>query len=197
VRKPRRVPHRGRGRRRGTQLGLCPITAITTIDPSNGQGCDTYGSTVNPFWTIATWANDHCALLDADLNYYVHDDPDDNGSRPGKGSPSIGPGRGGTTSRALTYTSDGLWRRCDKKVHPGCKYADSTPDAGTLIREAYAGSASKICPPSHYMVWVLTDYDGNQWTKLDQYIMPSVTCEGNCPLVPQQRRDSGAPGWCH
>ena len=71
------------------------------------------------------------------------------------------------------------------------------PDKGTLIREAYAGSASEICPARHNMVWVLTDYDGNQWTKLDQYIMPSVTCEGNCPLVPQQRRDSGAPGWCH
>ena len=78
----------------------------------------------------------------------------------------------------------------------GCKYADSTPDAGTLIREAYAGSASKICPPSHEMVWVLTDYDGNQWTKLDQYIMPGVTCEGNCPLALTQGRDAGAPGWC-
>jgi len=136
-------------------------------------------------------------LLDADLNYYVHDDPDDDGSRPGKGSPSIGPGRDGTTSRALTYTSDGLWRRCDKKVHPGCKYADSTPDAGTVIREAYAGSASKICPPSHEMVWVLTGYDGNQWTKLEQYLMPGVTCQGSCPLTLKQRRDAGAPGWCH
>ena len=73
----------------------------------------------------------------------------------------------------------------------------SQPDEGTLIREAYAGSASEICPPSHYLVWVLTDYDGDQWTKLDQYIMPSVTCEGNCPLTRTQRRDPTAPGWCH
>ena len=61
----------------------------------------------------------------------------------------------------------------------------------------YAGSASEICPPSHEMVWILTGYDGNQWTKLDQYIMPSVTCEGNCPLTRTQRRDPTAPGWCH
>ena len=47
------------------------------------------------------------------------------------------------------------------------------------------------------MVWVLTDYDGNQWTKLKQYIMPGVTCQGNCPLTRKQRRDAGAPGWCH
>ena len=56
----------------------------------------------------------------------------------------------------------------------------------------YAGSASEICPPTHEIVWVLTDYVGNQWTKLDQYIMPSVTCQGSCPLTLKQRRDAGA-----
>ena len=47
------------------------------------------------------------------------------------------------------------------------------------------------------MVWVLTGYDGNQWTKLEQYLMPGVTCQGSCPLTLKQRRDAGAPGWCH
>ena len=93
------------------------------------------------------------------------------------GSPSIGPGRDETTSRALTYTSQGLWSRCSK-----CdKWDRPKPDKGTLIREAYAGSVSEICPPTHEIVWVLTGYDGNQWTKLEQYIMPGVTCQGTCP----------------
>ena len=47
------------------------------------------------------------------------------------------------------------------------------------------------------MVWVLTDYDGNQWTKLDQYIMPAVTCQGNCPLALKQGRLDGNPGDCY
>jgi len=123
-----------------------------------------------------------------------NDDPNDDGSRPGKGSPSIGPGRDGTTSRALTYTSDGLWSRCSK---PCDKWERSQPDEGTLIREAYAGSASEICPPTHEIVWVLTGYDGNQWTKLEQYIMPGVTCQGNCPLARKQGRLPGNPGWCN
>jgi hypothetical protein len=127
-----------------------------------------------------------------------NDDPNDDGSRPGKGSPSIGPGRDGTTSRALTYTSDGLWSRCSK---PCDKWERSQPDEGTLIREAYAGSASEICPPRHPMVWVLTDYEGGQWTKLDQYLMPlDLTCKGYCPLEPKKGRkprNSGIPGNCY
>ena len=47
------------------------------------------------------------------------------------------------------------------------------------------------------MVWVLTGYDGNQWTKLEQYIMPSVTCQGNCPLAKKQGRLAGNPGDCY
>ena len=70
------------------------------------------------------------------------------------------------------------------------------PDKGTLIREAYAGSATEICPPTHEIVWVLTGYDGNQWTKLEQYIMPGVTCQGNCPLARQTSRTPGIPGYC-
>ena len=127
-----------------------------------------------------------------------NDDPNDDGSRPGKGSPSIGPGRDGTTSRALTYTSDGLWSRCSK---PCDKWERSEPDAGTLIREAYAGSASEICPPRHPMVWVLTDYVDGQWTRLDQYLMPAdLTCKGYCPLEPKTGRKQsewGFPGNCY
>ena len=71
----------------------------------------------------------------------------------------------------------------------------------TLIREAYAGSASEICPPRHPMVWVLTDYEGGQWTKLDQYLMPlDLTCKGYCPLEPKKGRkprNSGIPGNCY
>ena len=113
------------------------------------------------------------------------------------GSPSIGPGRDGTTSRALTYTSQGLWSRCSK-----CdKWDRPKPDKGTLIREAYAGSASEICPPRHPMVWVLTDYEGDQWTKLHQYLMPAdLTCKGYCPLEPKTGRKQsewGFPGNCY
>ena len=44
--------------------------------------------------------------------------------------------------------------------------------------------------------WVLTKYDGNHWTKLDQYLMPGVTCQGNCPLTLKTGRDPGNPGYC-
>ena len=124
----------------------------------------------------------------------MHDEDTGTGddARPMAGSPSIGPGRDGTTSRALTYTSQGLWSRCSD-----CdKWDRPKPDKGTLIREAYAGSASEICPPTHEIVWVLTDYVGNQWTKLEQYIMPGVTCQGNCPLARQTSRTPGIPGYC-
>ena len=42
----------------------------------------------------------------------------------------------------------------------------------------------------------ITKYDGNQWTKLDQYLMPGVTCQGNCPLTLKTGRDPGNPGYC-
>ena len=101
-------------------------------------------------------------------------------------------------STAASYTSDGLWSRCSK---PCDKWERSEPDAGTLIREAYAGPASEICPPRHPMVWVLTDYVDGQWTRLNQYLMPAdPTCKGYCPLEPKKghkARDSGIPGNCY
>ena len=104
---------------------------------------------------------------------------------------------GGAEGRkALFGQTEGDSNKCGA----ACEWFASAPVDGNDDAQPQTngrGSASKICPPSHEMVWVLTGYDGNQWTKLEQYLMPGVTCQGSCPLTLKQRRDAGAPGWCH
>lgn len=152
-----------------TELGLCPIDRVSTVDPvklDNGMS-----PTVNPYATILPYANARCDKINR-FDYYVN-------------QAQVSTSAGVNGSRVISHTSQGFWGNDKSRLFP---------DSRNILRRFFMDK-NQFCFPLHQIIYVFTDFDllSKTYKTLQQFNMPDLNCTGDaCKLIPGKTSRNGS-----